>query len=213
MTVISFAATRLRRRDPAFEPFTHSYSVKYMHDEKDQVPSIDPEEGFRLIHAELHGLARAAMSHERRDHTLQPTALVNEAYLRLTRDRPSSWNSRAHFFSAAARAMRQILVDHARTHNAQKRGSGCAKIGLADVDGFYESNPDLLLALDAVLDRLRDLDPRAAHIVELRYFTGLSVDETAELLAVSAKTVKRDWEFARVWLEQQLRPLQKSVPG
>lgn len=163
-------------------------------------------EVFRLIHAELHGLARAAMSRERADHTLQPTALVNEAYLRLTRDRPGSWNSRAHFFSAAARAMRHILVDHARLHLAQKRAGSRERIELLDVHSSFESHPELVLVIDALLDRLRELDPRAARVVELRYFTGLSIEEVAETMAVSAKTVKRDWEFARVWLEQQLRP-------
>ena len=167
---------------------------------------VGDQDDFHLIHAELHGLARAAMSRERPDHTLQPTALVNEAYLRLTRDRTISWNSRAHFFSAAARAMRQILVDHARTHKAAKRTGGLERVELTDDRASYESNPEILLALDSVLDRLRELDGRAMQVVELRYFTGLSVDETAELLSISAKTVKRDWEFARVWLEKQLRP-------
>ena len=174
-------------------------------------PLGDPDH-FHLIYAELHGLARAAMNRERPDHTLQPTALVNEAYLRLTSGRPASWNSRAHFFSSAARAMRQILVDHARAHKAAKRPGSVEKVELTEASASYESNPELLLALDTLLDRLRELDARAAQVVELRYFTGLSFEETAELMAVSPKTAKRDWEFARVWLERQLRPASGEVP-
>ena len=170
-------------------------------------PEGDPEY-YELIHSELRKLAGAAMRHERADHTLQPTALVNEAFLRLQRDRPDTWNSRGHFFGAAAKVMREILVDHARAYTSQKRGGAQKiKLQLSDTVAFYESEPELVLAIDAVLDRLRALDPRAAQVVELRYFTGLSIPETAETMGVSAKTVKRDWEFARVWLEQQLRPV------
>ena len=166
----------------------------------------DPEY-FQLIHTELRKLAGAAMRHERADHTLQPTALVNEAFLRLQRDRPTVWNNRNHFFSAAAQVMREILVDHARAYMTQKRGGERKiKLQLSDTLAFYESDPELVLAIDACLDRLRTLDPRVAQVVELRYFTGLSVPETAETMGISAKTVKRDWEFARVWLARELNP-------
>ena len=200
------------RNFPQLALQSSDYSTVTMnHDEhlpKD--PAIGEPERLHLIHEELRDLARIAMSRERPDHTLQPSALVTEAYIRLTRDRPGSWNSRAHFFSAAARAMRQILVDHARNHNAVKRASSHERIALQESHASFEANPELVLAVDASLDRLRELDPRAAQVVELRFFTGLSVEETAELMAVSPKTVKRDWEFARVWLEQQLCPLEKT---
>jgi len=167
---------------------------------------------FDLIHAKLRQLARAAMRRERQDHTLQPTALVNEAYIRLTQANRGNWKGRDHFFSAAARSMRQILVDHARCHNAAKRAYSRGEVELNEVQGSNQPGPELILALDALLERLRKIDARAAHVVELRYFTGLSVEETAELMAVSPKTVKRDWEFARVWLEQQLRSARGSSP-
>ncbi len=149
------------------------------------------------------------MRKERADHTLQPTALVNEAYLRLTHTEPKNWDNRAHFFSAAARAMREVLIDHARVHCAEKRGGDRPiRIELTDGLACQTAHPELLLALDAVLDRLREIDPRAAQVVEFRYFSGLSVEETAIAMEVSPKTVKRDWNFARVWLERQLRPIQ-----
>ncbi|MGJ5819029.1 sigma-70 family RNA polymerase sigma factor [Paludibaculum fermentans] len=160
---------------------------------------------FELIHTELHKLARSAMSRERPDHTLQPTALVNEAYLRLVGDGTVSWQSRAHFFGAAARAMRQILINHAQERSAAKRGSGGVRVELSESIASFTPDPDVLIAIDIALEQLATVDPRAARIVELRYFVGLSFDEVAALLGISVKTAKRDWEFARVWLERRLR--------
>ena len=148
------------------------------------------------------------MRKERADHTLQTTALVAEAYLRLTGGRPLSWRGKAYFFGAAGRAMRRILVEHARSRAAAKRGGGLRRIELQDSIAFMEEQPDRLLALDGALGRLAEVDPRAAHVVELRFFAGLSVEEAAATLAVSAKTVHRDWEFARVWLEKRLREVE-----
>jgi RNA polymerase sigma factor (TIGR02999 family) len=162
------------------------------------------DESFRLIYAQLHKLASAAMRREQRGHTLQPTALINEAYLRLMANQPDSWESRAHFFGAAARAMRHVLIDHARKRNRAKRGG--VKVELRDSDAIFEANPEEVIALEAALDQLGGIDQRSLRIVELRYFVGLTVEETAALVGVSPKTVKRDWEFARVWLESRLRP-------
>lgn len=161
------------------------------------------DEPLGLVYAELHKLASAAMRRERRGHTLQPTALINEAYLRLA-NQPDSWESRAHFFGAAARAMRQILIDHARKRHRAKRDG--VKVELHDSDAIFEAKPEEVLALEAALDELGGIDLRSLRIVELRYFAGLTVEETAALVGVSPKTVKRDWEFARVWLESRLRP-------
>jgi RNA polymerase sigma-70 factor (ECF subfamily) len=165
--------------------------------------NADPGQSFGLLYAELHKLARAAMRRERPGHTLQPTALINEAYLRLTAHREESWESRAHFFGAAARAMRQILIDHARRRHRAKHGG--MKVELHDSDAIFEANPEEVMALEAALDELGGIDQRSLRIVELRYFVGLSVEETAKLVGLSPKTVNRDWEFARVWLESRLR--------
>ena len=161
------------------------------------------DESFGLVYAELHKLASAAMRHERREHTLQPTALINEAYLRLMSNQPDSWENRAHFFGAAARAMRQILIDHARKRHRAKHGG--IKVELRDSDAIFTANPEEVMALEAALDQLGGIDQRSLRIVELRYFVGLSVEETARLVGMSPKTVNRDWEFARVWLESRLR--------
>jgi RNA polymerase sigma-70 factor, ECF subfamily len=160
---------------------------------------------FELIHAELHRLARAAMSMERPDHTLQPTALVNEAYIRLVGNTTVSWESRAHFFGAAARAMRQILINHAQARVAEKRGGTAQRVELDESMAAQNQNAEELLAVDTALEQLAVVDQRSARIVELRYFVGLTFDEVAALLGVSVKTAKRDWEFARVWLERRLR--------
>ena len=161
------------------------------------------DESFGLVYAELHKLASAAMRRERPGQTLQPTALINEAYLRLMGNQPANWENRAHFLGAAARAMRQILIDHARKRHRFKHGG--LKLELHDSDAIFQVNPEEVLALEAALDQLGGIDQRSLRIVELRYFVGLTVEETAALVGMSPKTVKRDWEFARVWLESRLR--------
>ena len=160
---------------------------------------------FRPILKELHQLARMAMRRERPDHTLQPTALVNEAYLRLAGCHPGKWENRAHFFGAAARSMRQILVDHARARLTGRRGSGHVRVELRESMAAKESNLEDVVALDSALERLAEVDVRSARIVELHYYAGLTFDEAAALLGISNKTAKRDWEFARAWLETHLR--------
>ena len=160
---------------------------------------------FDVLYDELRRLAEAAMRRERPDHTLQPTALVHETYVRLADD-SGRFENRAHFFGVAASAMRRVLVDHARARGAQKRGGGEAPLNLDDLDnlpGVPAAGVDLV-ALDDALSRLAALDPRQAQVVELRFFGGLSVEETAALLALSPRTVKREWQLARAWLKRAL---------
>ncbi len=157
-----------------------------------------------LVYAELRRLAHHYMSRERPGHTLQTTALVNEAYLRLVDQEKMRWENRAHFFGIAARLMRQILVDHARSRQAAKRGGGQYRLSLSTVDRIA-SRPDVnLLALDEALSRLEAIDPQKSRIVELRYFGGLGIEETAEVIGLSPATVKRDWSMARAWLRCEL---------
>jgi RNA polymerase sigma factor (TIGR02999 family) len=157
-----------------------------------------------LIHRELHRLARRCMANERRDHTLQATALVNEAYLRLINWKEVRWQNRAHFFSLAARLMRHILIDFARSKRYAKRGRGQLPVTLEEASVvFHDGGPDLI-ALDLALTRLSNFDPRKAQIVELRFFGGLDVNETAEVLKISRDTVMRDWKLARIWLLREL---------
>ena len=158
-----------------------------------------------LIYVELRKMAARYMSGERPGHTLQPTALVHEAYLKLVNQASADWKNRAHFFAVAAQVMRHILVDHARELRALKRGGADNRPvtldeGLAYID--EESAP--LLALDEALDRLAALDPRQSRIVELRYFVGLSVEETAEVVQLSPRSVKREWRLAKAWLYAEL---------
>ena len=161
------------------------------------------------VYDELRALADAYMRRERAGHTLQPTALVHEAFLRLLRLPPGSVQNRIHFFALAAQAMRRILADHARRHRAAKRGGGAVRVPLELVEGGAPATPagDDVAAddLDAALEDLAKLDERQARVVELRFFGGLSIEETAEVLAVSPATVKRDWLVARAWLLRELR--------
>lgn len=159
---------------------------------------------FTLVYDELRRLAASALRRERSDHTLQPTALVHEAFVRLAGAAGTPWNDRAHFTAVAARAMRRVLVDHARGRRALKRGKGDVLVSLDGIDVPAASASVDLVVLDAILQRLSDLDSRQARIVELRYFGGLSVDETAALLDISSRTVKREWQMARAWLEREL---------
>jgi RNA polymerase sigma-70 factor, ECF subfamily len=163
------------------------------------------DELMTAIYAELHRLARGYMRRERQGHTLQPTALINEAYLRLARETRIQWQSRAQFFGIAAQFMRRILVDHARGHRYAKRGGpGLVVVPIDEAVLFAPDRAPALLDLDAALTRLGSIDPRKARVVELRYFGGLSVDETADLLDVAPITVMRDWSFAKAWLKREL---------
>jgi RNA polymerase sigma factor (TIGR02999 family) len=162
------------------------------------------EELTPLVEAELRRLARAHLARERRGHTLQATALVNEAFLRLTGARKMRWQDRAHFLGISARLMRRVLVDHARSRGYRKRGGGADRVTLDE--GLVTSPPLALdvIALDRALDALAAVDVRKSRVVELRFFGGLSVEETADVLHVSADTVKRDWRLAKLWLLREL---------
>jgi RNA polymerase sigma factor (TIGR02999 family) len=159
-----------------------------------------------LIYPELRRLAARRFQAERTGHTLQPTALVNEAYLRLVAHDGQTWESRAHFFGAAAEIMRRILIDHARGCRAEKRGGGRGSLPLDEAMVVADAPSIDLLALDAALTDLAKLSHRQARIVELRYFAGLSVPETAEVLGLNPRTIDRDWATARAWLRRRLRP-------
>jgi RNA polymerase sigma factor (TIGR02999 family) len=159
---------------------------------------------FAAAYQELRRLAAWHFERERPDHTLQPTALVNELYLKLFAGEPVEWQNRAHFFAVAAQQMRRILIDHARGHRAEKRGGGEARLSLDDVDGLTAPREEELIELDCALHELEELDPRSARVVELRFFAGLTEKEAAEVLGISVATLKRDWDFARAWLINQL---------
>ncbi len=157
-----------------------------------------------LIYAELRQIAERAMRHERSDHTLQPTALVHEAFLRLVGKPDLSWESRAHFLNIAAQAMRRVLLMHARERRAAKRGGGLERVTLDDqLMGSGERGIDLI-GLDESLERLAGIFPRKARVVELRFFAGLNIEETAQVLEISSATVKREWDFARAWIRRDL---------
>jgi RNA polymerase sigma factor (TIGR02999 family) len=157
-----------------------------------------------LVYEELRRLAHRFMEGQRTDHTLQTTALVNEAYLRLADQTNPHWQNRAHFFAVAARAMRQIVVDYARSQQARKRGGGALKIELDEAAIVSPEQSKEIVDLHEALERLAALDSRKAQVVELKYFGGLNYDEMAEVLKISRVTVRRDWEFARAWLHTEL---------
>lgn len=164
------------------------------------------EQLFPLVYEELRRIAHRRMHDEHAGHTLQTTALVNEAYLKLAGQQPL-WENRAHFFAIAARVMREILIDYARAKQREKRGGGIRPLPLDEVDGRAVMSPELLpelIELDEALNRLAALDPRQSRIVELRYFGGLTVEETAEVLGTSPSTVAVEWRLARGWLKSEL---------
>jgi RNA polymerase sigma-70 factor (ECF subfamily) len=157
-----------------------------------------------VVEAELRRLARSYMARERRGHTLQTTGLVNEAFIRLVDARLVPWQDRVHFLGIAARLMRRVLVDHARARGMQKRGDGAYKVPLVDAMAATPA-PDLdLLALDRALEALAAQDPRKAQVIEMRFFAGMTVEETAAALDVSVDTVMRDWRLARLWLHREM---------
>jgi RNA polymerase sigma factor (TIGR02999 family) len=181
-----------RARDGAGEPGGHS-------------PSVNADDLMPLVYAELRRLAAHYLRGERPGQTLQPTALVHEAYLKLLKDRPERWQNRAHFCAIAAHAMRQILIERARARGALKRGGNQPRITFDEgLNASASESPIDMVALDAALDRLAALDAGQARIVELRFFGGLSIEETADAMEISPATVKRHWAVARAWLAKEL---------
>lgn len=161
---------------------------------------------FPVVYNELRKIARAHLRRERADHTLQPTALVNEAYLRLVDQERVEWQGRAHFFGIASQMMRRILVDYARRKNAARRGAGAHKVTFDEAFVAGQSDTVDLVLLDDALQRLAEIDPDQERMVELRFFGGLTIEETAEVLEISPATVKREWATARAWLYRELSP-------
>jgi len=162
------------------------------------------DELMPFIYDELRRLARGYLRRERINHTLQPTALVHEAFLRLIDQSKVNWQNRAHFFGIAARLMRQILINHAEARRAAKRGGEAERVSLNDVDHFAAGQEIDLIALNEALNNLERIDPQQGQIVELRYFSGLTIEEIAEALGVAPATVKREWSTARAWLRREL---------
>lgn len=158
-----------------------------------------------LVYDELHRIAARYLRRERQGHTLQTTALINEAYMRIVDQNRVSWQSRAHFFGVAAQMMRRILVDHARSHLYAKRGGGAQKLSLDEAIATPQERDLDLVALDDALTTLAEIDPQQGRIIELRFFGGLTIEETAEALSISPATVKRDWNMAKAWLYGEIR--------
>jgi RNA polymerase sigma factor (TIGR02999 family) len=169
-----------------------------------------------MIQTELHDIARGHLRHERADHSLEPSALVNELYLRLVDQDRVSWRDRAHFFGVSAQIMRRILVDHARRKQSAKRGGELTRITLSDALGGAENDKVDVVFLDDVLSQLGEIFPQQSRVVELRFFAGLTVDETAEALGISTATVSREWTMAKAWLRRAMtqgRPIRRRGPA
>jgi len=165
-----------------------------------------------IVYAELRAIAARYLRRERRDHTLQPTALVNEAYLRLIDQKQVQWQNRAHFIGVAAQMMRRILVDHAKSHNRAKRGGGAQRVSLDEAMAVSDERANDLLELDSALTALATFDDRKSRVVEMRYFGGLTVEETAEVLKVSEMTVAREWKLAKAWLYTHIEDNGEHAP-
>jgi RNA polymerase sigma factor (TIGR02999 family) len=163
-----------------------------------------------LVYSELHRLASAYMRRERPDHTLQPTALINEAYLRLVRE-DIDWNNRAHFIGFAAHVMRRVLVDYARTRNAEQRGGGLERVELQEHMFVSPERLEQVTLVDQALVKLEKKNPRQARVVELRYFGGLSIEQIGAILEIAPRSVKRDWALARIWLFEELRQHERGA--
>jgi RNA polymerase sigma-70 factor (ECF subfamily) len=158
-----------------------------------------------LVYAELHRIARRAWSGQDAEHTLQPTALIHEAYLKLIHSEKQEFHGRSHFFAVAAISMRHILVNHAKANLSAKRGSGRVNLSLDQAEPFVASQSAEVVALNEALEALHAIDPRKSRVVELRYFGGLSIEEAAEVLGISTITVNRDWRIARAWLMREMQ--------
>ncbi len=165
------------------------------------------DELLPLVYEELCLLAAQKLSHEAAGQTLQATALVHEAYIRLTGDEPQNWNNRGHFFAAAAEAMRRILIDNARRKQAQKRGGGQHRLSLDTIDITTRTTPDEIVLLDAALTKLAQEDPQAAELVKLRFFVGLSIEQAAEAVGISRASAYRQWTYARAWLRSEVQDM------
>ena len=183
---------------------THQHQITQLLAEWSDGNQSALDELYPLVYEELHRLARRYMSRERKGHTLQTTALINEAYVRLVDQKNVHWANRSHFFAISAQIMRRILIDHARRHAYAKRGGGAQQVSLEEVAVVAREQSAEIIRLDEALKILAKMDPRRCHVVELRYFGGLSNEEIAGVLKVSENTVTRDWNLARAWLHQQL---------
>jgi RNA polymerase sigma-70 factor (ECF subfamily) len=193
------------------DPGTRAHEITRLLNEIRAGNSTATEELIPLVLDTLKRVARKRIQNERKDHTLQPTALVNEALLRLLGDESLEWESRAHFFSVASSVMRHILTDYARARGAAKRGGGFVKVPLEEAMACEWRRPEAILALDEALDRLAAYDSRLCKVVEMRFFAGMTEEQIATVLQKSVRTVKRDWHFARDWLYAQLtRPLKQE---
>ena len=189
--------------------------VTQLLDQYRQGDSDAEAELFKRVYSELHRLAAHYLRGERSDHLLQPTALVNEAYLRLAAQREKDWQNRAHFIAVSARIMRQVLVDFARHAKAEKRhfGISCQPLEDTEIIDPTSHDPAIVLDLDAALTQLAQIDERQVRVVELRYFAGLSIDEVADVLAISTRTVKREWTLAREWLLNEMTGARQRMAG
>ena len=205
MFLCATTATQKHRSNiPQLTRPTHQHQITQLLAEWSDGNQAALDELYPLVYNELHRLARRYMSRERKGHTLQTTALINEAYVRLVDQKNVHWANRSHFFAISAQIMRRILIDHARRHAYAKRGGGAQQVSLDEALTISSARSSDLLRLDEALKILADMDPRRSQVVELRYFGGLNNEEIAGVLNVSENTVTRDWNMARAWLYQQL---------
>jgi RNA polymerase sigma-70 factor (ECF subfamily) len=192
------------------DPSTSKHAVTQLLSEMQSGKTGAADELLPMVYQELRRIAGSYMRRERADHTQQATALVHEAYLQLVDQTRVDWKNRAHFFGVAAQLMRRILVEHARSHHAQKRGGDASKLALEEVINYFPQKEMTLVSLDDALHELERMDPRQSRIVELRFFGGLTTEEVSEVMGISTATIEREWRAARAWLHSQLTDLRKS---